>query len=71
MKLRYFADTDTLAIDLANRPSIESEAVTDDVIIDFDTDGRVVGITIDNYSKQVDLTVIETIDVPSSVISSR
>jgi uncharacterized protein YuzE len=61
MKLQYFRETDTLYINLRDRPSTESEALTDDLIIDFGADGQVVGITIDNFSKNTDSTAIETI----------
>jgi uncharacterized protein YuzE len=36
MKIRYFPDTDTLYIELADRASSSSEAVNDHLIVDFD-----------------------------------
>jgi uncharacterized protein YuzE len=48
MKLSYFPDTDTLYIDLANRPGVDSDEVSPDVVLDLDTDGNVVGIEIEH-----------------------
>ena len=69
MKIRYFSDTDTLYIDLANRPSTESEAISESLIVDFDDKGKPVGITIEDYSQTADSTTIETIlsDLPQPV----
>ena len=61
MKIQYFPDTDTLYIDLANRPSTESEVVSESIVVDLDGDGKPVGITIEHYSQTADSTAIETI----------
>ena len=55
MKLNYFPDTDTLYIDLADRPSVESDEVGRDVVLDMDADGDIVGIEIEHASTRVDL----------------
>jgi len=39
MKLLYYADTDSLYIDLAERPSADSREVTPGVVLDFDAAG--------------------------------
>ena len=49
--VKYFEDTDTLSVDLSSRPAAEAEEVAEDVIIDFDGDGRVVGFTIEHASR--------------------
>ncbi len=69
MKIRYFSDTDTLYIGLADRPSTESEAISESIIVDFDDKGKPVGITIEAYSQTADSTAIETIlsDLPQTV----
>ncbi len=59
MKLNYFLDTDTLYIDLADRPSVESEVVNDKLIIDLDAEGQPVGITLEHYSQVVTSQSIE------------
>ena len=61
MKIQYFPDTDTLHIDLADRPSTESEVISESLMVDLDKDGKPVGITIEHYSQTADSTAIETI----------
>ena len=59
MQLTYFPDTDTLYIDLADRPSTESEVVNDNLIIDLDSEGRPVGITVKHYSQTVTTQAVD------------
>ena len=44
MKLLYYPDTDSLYIDLAERPSTDTREVTPGVVLDFDAAGALVGI---------------------------
>jgi len=69
MKLMYFSDTDTLYIDLANRPSVESEVINDNLIIDRDAAGQTVGITIEHYSQTATSKVIEML-VPQDLLTA-
>ncbi|MDZ4861371.1 MAG: DUF2283 domain-containing protein [Candidatus Hydrogenedentes bacterium] len=55
MQFQYYADTDSLYIDLADRPGAESREVSPGVVLDFDVDGHLVGIDIDHASKAVSL----------------
>jgi len=55
MKIQYFPETDTLSIRLNTQPSLESEEIAPDVVVDFDEAGGVVGIEIDLASTKVDL----------------
>ncbi len=72
MKIQYFPDTDTLAIllcnakaiELTSKPIISTEAITDDLILDYDAAGKIVAITLDNYSKNVDIINLQTLDLP-------
>ena len=50
MKLNYFADTDSLYIDLSEQPSVRSREISDGVVLDYDANGNLVGIDIDNAS---------------------
>ena len=69
MKLKYFSDTDTLYIDLADRTSVESEAINDNFIIDLDAEGQPVGITIEHYSQTASSKAIE-INVPPDLLTA-
>lgn len=51
MRLDYYPDTDSLYIDLAEQPSVESRAVGEGVVLDYDAGGNLVGIDIDNASE--------------------
>lgn len=64
MKIQYFPETDTLAIELTNKPVATTDAVTNDLILDYDNQGKVVAITIDNYSKNVDAVNLQTLNLP-------
>jgi uncharacterized protein YuzE len=55
MKLNYYPDTDSLYIDMSEKPSVESKVISDGVVLDYDKDGNLVGIDLDNASRIVDL----------------
>jgi len=55
MKISYSPDTDSLYIDLSSRPSAESREISPGVVIDYDVEGNVVGIDIDQASRKLDL----------------
>ncbi|OIP74257.1 MAG: hypothetical protein AUK48_09655 [Oscillatoriales cyanobacterium CG2_30_44_21] len=58
MKIHYFADTDTLFIELSDRPSVRTEEINDLVTVDFDIEETLVGVTIESARNQVDLNSI-------------
>jgi uncharacterized protein YuzE len=64
VKFHYYPDTDSLYIDLADRSGVESQEVAPGVILDFDAQGRLVGIDIDHASSVVDLTRLESEALP-------
>ncbi|PZO42795.1 MAG: hypothetical protein DCF17_07900 [Shackletoniella antarctica] len=59
MRIQYFPETDTLSIRLNDSPSIESEEIAPDVVVDFDEAGGVVSLEIDLASTKVDLKNID------------
>lgn len=69
MKFHYYPETDSLSIDLVARPSVESQEVAPGVVLDFDVDGRLVGIDIDHARKLVDLSRVEAIALPGMTFS--
>lgn len=64
MRFHYYADTDSLYIDLSEKVSSESREVAPGVVLDFDVDGRLVGIDIDRASQIVDLSRLEAQALP-------
>ena len=69
MNLNYYAETDSLYIDLSERPSAESREVSEGVVLDYDAQGNLVGIDIDNASKKVELGQLVLNKLPSEVTS--
>ena len=65
MKIRYYADTDSLYIELLEKPGTDVTVVGEDIRIDTDAAGRAVGIDIDNASKYYDVNNLEATGIPS------
>jgi len=55
MKVNYYEETDSLYIDLSAKKSIETREISPGVNLDYDAQGELVGIDIDNASKKLDL----------------
>jgi uncharacterized protein YuzE len=70
MKLNYFPETDSLYIDLSERPSAESREISEGVVLDYDDGGNLVGIDIDNASQKVDLRRLVLSKLPAKVETS-
>jgi uncharacterized protein YuzE len=64
MKLKYYPDTDSLYIDLSGKVSADSKEISEGVILDYDVNGNIVGIDIDNASKKVDMKELLVSKVP-------
>ena len=64
MKLNYYAETDSLYIDLASSPSVDSVEISDGVVVDYDADGKITGIDIDHASENLDLAELTTSHLP-------
>jgi uncharacterized protein YuzE len=67
MKLNYYAKTDSLYIDLSEKPSVESREISEGVVLDYDATGNLVGIDIDNASKKVQLKQLILNKLPGKV----
>ena len=67
MKLNYYPETDSLYIDLAERSSIESKEVSEGVVLDYDANGNLVGIDIDNASRKLELKTLVLSKLPTEI----
>jgi len=67
MKLNYYAETDSLYIDLSETASTESREISEGVVLDYDAGGNLVGIDIDNASKKVQLKQLILSNLPGKV----
>ncbi len=64
MKISYDKATDSLYIHLADRASVDSDEVNDGVVLDFDANGALVGIDVQNASVRADLTNLSLLKLP-------
>lgn len=70
MKLNYHPETDSLYIDLSEKPSAESREISEGVVLDYDAQGNLVGIDIDNASRKVELQSLVLSRLPGKVYTS-
>jgi uncharacterized protein YuzE len=67
MKINYHPDSDSLYIDLSERPGVESREISEGVVLDYDSTGVLVGIDIDNASQKTDLHRLVLSKLPGKV----
>ena len=65
MKIEYFPKTDSMYIDFSEKKSSRSQEVSPGVVLDYDSDGNLTGIDIDNASKKLDLQELILSKIPS------
>ena len=65
MKLNYYPETDSLYIDLSSKPSVDSMEVSEGVVLDYDADGNLTGIDIDNARNKIDLHEVILSKIPA------
>lgn len=65
MRFQYYPGTDSLYIDLADRPGADAREVAPGVVLDFDASGALVGIDIDHASRVVNLSRFEAVSLPA------
>jgi uncharacterized protein YuzE len=54
MKVRYFADTDTLLIEFRIARVAETRALDEDTMVDLDSQGNICAITVEHASTRAD-----------------
>ena len=64
MKLLYYEETDSLYIEFRDGTGVEAREVSEGVIVDLDGQGNVVGLDIDQASRHLDLSTLETKALP-------
>jgi uncharacterized protein YuzE len=67
MKINYYPDTDSLYIDLSSKPSVDSREVSDGIVLDYDKDGNLTGIDIDQASVKLNITELILSKLPAQV----
>jgi uncharacterized protein YuzE len=69
MRYHYYPETDSLYIDLAERPSADSDEVAPGVVLDFDAEGNLVGIDVQHASKVANLSRLEAVSLPVASVT--
>jgi uncharacterized protein YuzE len=67
VKLNYYPETDSLYIDLSEKSSVESKEISEGVVLDYDAEGNLVGIDIDNASTKVQLKELSLRKLPADI----
>ena len=67
MKLDYYPETDSLYIDLSEKSSVESKEISEGIVLDYDAEGNLVGIDIDNASTKVQLKELSLRKLPADI----
>jgi uncharacterized protein YuzE len=67
MQLNYYPETDTLYIDLSEKTSVESREISEGINLDYDAEGALVGIDIDNASTKVQLKELSLRKLPADI----
>ena len=55
MKINYYPDTDSLYIEFSEKESSDSIEISEGIVLDYDQEGSLVGMDIDNAEKKVNL----------------
>ena len=58
MKVRYFTDTDTAYVEFSQSDSAETREINENIYIDLDQKGNLVGMTIEHASTQANISEI-------------
>jgi uncharacterized protein YuzE len=67
MRINYYAETDSLYIDLSSKPSVDSREVSEGIVLDYDADGNLAGIDIDQASTRLDIKELILNKLPAEV----
>ena len=70
MRLNYYPETDSLYINLSEQPSVESQEISEGILLDYDVEGRLVGIDIDNASNKIDMQKLILSQLPCGIESN-
>ena len=58
MKMSYYDDTDTLYIEFSKSDITETKDLDENTLLDIDSSGQIVGITVEHASKRTDVKKI-------------
>ncbi|OGL42328.1 MAG: hypothetical protein A2161_13145 [Candidatus Schekmanbacteria bacterium RBG_13_48_7] len=64
MKIAYYPETDSMYIDLSSKGSVNSIEISPGVVLDYNSEGNITSIDIDNARKKLDLQELILSKIP-------
>jgi len=58
MKIKYFEDTDTALLEFSERPIFETKGINENIYLDLDEDGNLIGMTIEHALSQANINEV-------------
>ena len=58
MKIKYFEDTDTALLEFSERPVFETKEINENIYLDLDEDGNLIGMTIEHALSQANINEV-------------
>ena len=66
MKIRYFPDTDTALIEFSNAEVIETKEISENLYIDLDNKGNLVGMTIEHAKEKANISEVSFLQIENN-----
>ena len=67
MKIRYFPETDTAQIEFSNEPVMETKEISENLYIDLDSHGNLVGMTIEHAKEKANISEVSYLQMDKNV----
>ena len=64
MKVKYFKDTDTVYLEFSHQVINETKEINNNIFIDLDNNGNLVGLTIEHAKTQADISEVIFEQIP-------
>ena len=58
MKIQFFEDTDTALLEFSERPVFETKEINENIYLDLDEDGNLIGMTIEHALSQANINEV-------------
>ncbi len=71
MRIRYFAETDTLYIEFREAPVEQSRDLDENTVLDVDANGEICAITVEHASERAGIPQFSYEQVAAKAVSSR
>ena len=68
MKIKYFEDTDTALIEFSDQSAHETREINENIYIDLDRNGNLVGMTIEHAKTQANISELLFQQMPTGSV---